>query len=343
MWFEELLKRGLIPEAILRWGIRRKLTQRMQKDPSGQARDQYTSKMLELFAQSAIAIHTDDANEQHYELPSSFFTTVLGPRLKYSSCFYESFTESLEEAEELMLKQTVEYARVEDGQSILDLGCGWGSLTLYLAEHFPTTKITALSNSSTQKAFIDKRAQELGYQNITVLTGNIAEFEFSEQVKFDRILSVEMFEHMRNYYALFVKLNKWLKPQGTLFVHMFARHGPPYLFEEHDDQNFMAKYFFTGGTMLNVDNLPSMAPESFTLKEQIEINGLHYTQTLEAWLVQMKRNKQALLPILKDTYGESFKQWWEYWKIFFIVCAELFAYNDGNEWVVMHYLFTKNE
>lgn len=337
MWYETLLSRGLIPEPLLRYGIRRKLKSQVQSDPSGQEESAYLNRIYNSLNRSPIAVHADTANEQHYELPSEFFKIILGPRLKYSCCFFEDTSTTLEEAEVLMLSKTVSRAGVEDGDIVLDLGCGWGSLSLYIAEHYPNCLITAVSNSSSQRKYIQNQAEQYGYSNIDVITGNIANIELEKT--FDRIISIEMFEHMRNYKKLLSKLANWLSVDGTLFVHMFARRGSPYLFEE--DGNFMETNFFTGGTMLNVDDLPLFARDHFTLVEDWDITGNQYQKTLETWLQRMKDHKSQLIPILRKTYGDKYRKWWEYWKIFFIVCSELFGYNDGDQWIVKHYQFRR--
>ncbi|MHA2504096.1 MAG: SAM-dependent methyltransferase [Candidatus Kariarchaeaceae archaeon] len=335
MWYDSLIRRGLVPEFILRRAIRAKIQGRFDADPDDI--DSYTAELYTRLEESPIAIHEPTANDQHYELPVDFFLQVLGPQLKYSSCYFEG--DDLTEAEDAMLQLTVQRAGVQDGERILDLGCGWGSLSLYLATHFPQASITALSNSRTQKAYIDKRASELGLTNLQVITGNIATIEVDDT--FDRILSVEMFEHMRNYRALFAKLKSWLKHEGTLFVHIFARHGVPYLFEADDSSNFMAQLFFTGGTMPSVGTLPHFAPPHFDLTEEWEVNGSHYQKTLEAWYQLMLERKASIMPVLQETYGKDARAWWHYWRIFFIANAELFGFKNGEEWVVKHYRFTR--
>lgn len=335
VWYDYLIRKGWVPEFLLRRGIRRQIKGRTRADLAEES--DYTINLYNKLRSSPIAIQEPIANEQHYELPSSFFELILGPQLKYSSCYFCGDV-NLIAAEEAMLSLTARRAGVEDGQQILDLGCGWGSLTLYLATHFPNATITALSNSSTQKSYIENRCRELQLENVTVITGNIAEIELD--AVFDRIISVEMFEHMRNYLTLFRKLKQWLLPNGALFIHIFARRGLPYLFEADDDDNFMAKYFFTGGTLPTINTLKDFAREGeLNLEKSWEINGKHYQQTLESWYQKMMAQKELLTPILEETYGMDASTWWQYWRIFFIACAELFGYDDGNEWLVMHYRF----
>eukprot|EP00884_Botryococcus_braunii_P011616 jgi/Botrbrau1/20455/Bobra.145_2s0019.1 len=293
---------------------------------------------VEELKQMPIAINTDAANEQHYEVPSEYFLKVLGKHLKYSCCLYPCKTTSLDDAEEAMLELYCQRAQLDDGMDILDLGCGWGSLSLFLAEKYPNSQVLGVSNSSTQKALIDERAQRAGLKNLKIVTADIVRLEMDKKV--DRILSIEMFEHMKNYQKLMQKISTWLKPGGMLFVHIFVHRSIPYHFEVVDETDWMAKYFFTGGTMPS-DNLLLHFQEDLVLKQRWRVSGMHYHRTLEDWLVRQDRCQSQVLALFKDVYGkkDAFK-WVMYWRLFYMACSELFRYNNGNEWFVSHYLFS---
>ncbi|MCE9597767.1 MAG: cyclopropane-fatty-acyl-phospholipid synthase family protein [Spirochaetia bacterium] len=294
---------------------------------------------IEMLRGSPIAVHTSEANEQHYEVPAQFFELVLGKRLKYSSAYWGQ-AKTLDAAEEEMLDLTCKRAELLDGQDILELGCGWGSLTLYVAEKFPNSRITAVSNSNGQRQFIEARAAERGLANIRIITADMN--SFSSDQRFDRVVSVEMFEHMRNYHLLFQKIYDLLKPGGKLFVHIFVHARYPYLFEVKDDTDWMAKYFFTGGTMPSADLLLYFK-EPMTIEKHWAVNGMHYAKTARAWLENADLNKDRVMDVLRAGYGSKAAQWFEYWRIFFMACEELFAWNRGEEWLVNHYRFGKGK
>jgi cyclopropane-fatty-acyl-phospholipid synthase len=338
-----LLERGLLPDCLVRYGIRRLLRARLaeedQGEPEGQQR--HLMKLVARLKQSPVAINTADANQQHYELPCGFFELVLGKHLKYSSCYYVNPADTLEEAEANMLALTAERAQLKDGDRILELGCGWGSLSLWMAKHFPHSKITVVSNSRTQKRFIDERAAERGLSNLEVVTSDMNHLSFAAGTQFDRVVSVEMFEHMRNYEILMERIAGWLKPAGTLFVHIFTHRIYAYPFEVRDETDWMAKYFFTGGIMPS-DDLLLYFQKDLGLVDHWQVDGRHYQKTSEAWLANMDRNRAKIEPILAETYGpENVQRWWVYWRVFFMSCAELWGYAHGREWIVSHYLFTK--
>jgi cyclopropane-fatty-acyl-phospholipid synthase len=296
--------------------------------------------------ESPIAINTAEANEQHYEVPTEFYLQCLGKNLKYSSCYYDDFdvskaAQGLEAAEARMLALTCQRARLADGDRILELGCGWGSLTLWMAEHYPNARITAVSNSRTQKQFIEARAAERGLGNLEVLTRDANVLDFPADRRFDRVVSVEMFEHMRNYQTLLGRIAGWLRPGGTLFVHIFTNVRYAYPFEVRDQSDWMARYFFTGGIMPS-DHLLAYFQRDLRLAEHWRVSGTHYQKTAEAWLANMDRERERVLPVLAATYGEAqVRRWWVYWRVFFMSCAELFGYDAGREWLVSHYLFER--
>ena len=330
-----LAERRLIPDSLIRWGIRNQLKQHSLFLANNPKSDQ---SWIEELSKGPIAECTDTSKEQHYEVPTEYFKSVLGSHLKYSSCFWDEVTTSLEMAEGNMLRLSCEHAELENGQNILELGCGWGSLSLWMAEHYPESTITAMSHSKTQKAYIDSESKRRGLDNLKVITSDINDFDTSK--RFDRIVSVEMFEHLRNHSLLFNRLNSWLKDDGRIFIHVFAHHKECYLFEVEHERDWMAEHFFTGGMMPSINYLPSAA-KPFKELNRWEINGAHYSKTLEAWLLKQDQEERIILKHFLNTYGKDSKLWVQRWRIFYLACSELFAYNGGKEWPVIHYLFAK--
>lgn len=329
-----LAERGFLPDSVIRFGIRRLARRRLL---SMERFD--LQSYCEFLRTSPLALATDKANEQHYEVPQGFFAAVLGKNLKYSSCFFDTTTKSLSEAEDRMLALTAERAELRDGQDVLELGCGWGSLTLWMAAHFPGSRITAVSNSVSQREYIESEAKKRGLANVHVITCDMNSFDIAE--RFDRIVSVEMFEHMRNYELLFARMAEWLKAGGKLFVHVFAHRSCAYTFETEGASNWMGRYFFTGGQMPSHDLLP-VAQKSLELEQQWVVDGTHYQKTAEAWAANLENRKSSVLAVLRSTYGNSDAKLWFYrWKIFFLACAELFGFGGGQEWWVSHYRFVK--
>jgi cyclopropane-fatty-acyl-phospholipid synthase len=285
--------------------------------------------------QSPIALQTAAANAQHYEVPAGFFQYALGPRLKYSSCWWPEEVQDLETAEAAMLALTGERAELDFAQDILELGCGWGSLTLWMAEFYPDARIVVVSNSHSQREFIEARCQERGFGNVQVITADINEFAIDR--RFDRIVSVEMFEHLRNYQTLMERIHGWLKPGGKLFVHIFTHRTLAYPFATEGEDNWMGRYFFTGGLMPSRELLLRFRG-ALELEEQWHLNGRHYQRTLEAWLVNQDRHRAHILPLFRETYGpDDAERWFQRWRVFFMACAELFGYRNGEEWGVSHY------
>jgi len=286
-----------------------------------------------------IAINTDDANEQHYEVPTEYFRLCLGRRLKYSSCVYDRRGMALDDAEEAMLALCCERAGIEDGHDILELGCGWGSLSLYMAERYPRSRVVAVSNSRTQKELIDGRAREGGIRNLEVVTADVVHFETDR--RFDRVVSVEMFEHMKNYGLLLAKVARWLRSGGRLFVHHFSHKEVCYHFEDNGEDDWMTRHFFSGGTMPSHDMLLHFQADLRVVRSWW-INGGHYSLTLEEWLRRQDRHKREVLALFEQTYpeGQAVK-WMVYWRLFYLACSELFAYNGGEEWGVTHVVLEK--
>ena len=338
----ELCERGLVPDAVTRYGIRRLCAKRLADE--GAADPQFASERFQgLMAQlreSPIAIETDAANQQHYELPTRFFQYCLGKRLKYSSCLYTSGNESLDEAEAAMLDLYGQRAQLADGQHILELGCGWGSLTLWMADQYPNARITAVSNSATQRAHIEARCLEGGFSNVRVLTCDVNRLEL-EPSQFDRCVSIEMFEHLRNYDSLFSRIAGWLREDGKLFVHIFCHRSLMYPFETQGEDNWMGRHFFTGGLMPSADTLLHFQ-QHLGLEERWLLPGTHYQKTANHWLANQDAHRNEVMAALSQAYGEEqAARWNQRWRMFWMSCAELFGYDEGREWLVAHYRFAK--
>jgi cyclopropane-fatty-acyl-phospholipid synthase len=335
---------GLVPDSVLRAGIRRLCRQRLEdiraNDPEA------AGALLETFVQrmdvSPIAPVPELANEQHYEVPPAFFDAVLGEHRKYSCCYWDDAAAvDLDQAEAAALGVTCERAGLEDGQAVLDLGCGWGSLSLWIAERYPGCSITAVSNSAPQRVHIERLATERGLANLRVLTRDMNEFE--PVGRYDRIVSVEMFEHMRNYRELFRRIAGWLNPGGRFFMHIFCHRSCAYEFIDEGPTDWMGRHFFSGGIMPS-DDLPLRFQEDLQLQRRDRWSGRHYQRTANAWLDNMDRRREDILPIMAATYGaDRAAQWFQRWRIFFMACAELFGLDEGREWYVAHYLFARRD
>jgi cyclopropane-fatty-acyl-phospholipid synthase len=339
-----LAERGYFPDTLLRYGIRRLCQQRLNEEGAQDCAraDVRFNQLIADLKNSPVAIETAAANAQHYELPTEFFQLCLGKRLKYSSAFYPNGDESLDQAEEHMLRLYSERAQLRDGQSILELGCGWGSLTLWMAEQYPNARITAVSNSATQRRHIEAQCAARGFNHVTVITCDVNVLDF-EADQFDRCISIEMFEHMRNYQTLLASISRWLKPSGELFVHIFVHRYLMYPFEVDGDDNWMGKYFFTGGLMPSADTLLHFA-DQLSLQQRWLVPGRHYAQTSNHWLENQDANRGRVHQILSETYGaDQADVWAQRWRLFWMSCAELFAYNNGNEWLVAHYRFANRK
>ena len=334
-WTEQ----GLVPDSVVRGAIRRLLRARLVEltadDPERVAEE--TTLFVREMDESPIAPLPHKANEQHYELPADFFVEVLGPNRKYSSCFWGDGVESLGAAETAALDITCQRAGLADGQRILELGCGWGSLTLYMAARYPNASIVAVSNSQPQREFILAEARRSGSGNIEVLTRDMNDFDIDQ--RFDRVVSVEMFEHMRNYRRLFASVGRWLTAQGKFFLHIFVHRCVPYAFVDRDADDWMSRYFFSGGIMPSA-GLPLHFQDHLSLQQQWVWNGLHYAHTANAWLANLDERRARVRPILAQAYGlDQADIWLQRWRIFFMACAELWGFDHGREWFVSHYLF----
>ena len=341
MWYDKLVEQDKAPDFLLRQGIRKLLKQRLADENKGvvEAQQAHLMALIDQLKASPIAINTAEANEQHYEVPTQFYQYCLGKNLKYSCGYWKPGVSDLDTSETDMLEITCERAGLSNGQNVLELGCGWGSLSLYMSAKYPKSTFTVVSNSRTQKEHIDEQAKQRGIKNLTVITADMNAFTIDDT--FDRVVSVEMFEHMRNYQLLMAKVASVLKPDGKLFIHIFTHKEYAYLFEVKDETDWMSKYFFTGGIMPS-DDLLFYFNDDLKVEKHWHVNGTHYARTSEAWLKNMDDHKAEIMPLFEQTYGkDQAVKWWVYWRLFYLACAELWNYNEGNEWIVSHYLFGK--
>jgi len=338
-----LAERGILPDGLIRWGIRRKDQERLRTEEAGHGETgpQRLERLLERMRQGAIAVRTEKPKAQHYELPPSFFQKVLGGRMKYSGCYWPPGVNGLDEAEEAMLALTCHRAQIEDGMEILELGCGWGAVSLWIAEHYPRSRVKAVSNSRPQEAYIKEQCALKGLRNVEMIRADMNEFETDR--RFDRIVSVEMFEHMRNWKSLLQRIATWLNPDGRLFIHIFTHRQFAYLFEEEGKDNWMGRHFFTEGLMPS-DDLLYHFQKHLAVEEHWRVDGTHYRKTAEAWLAHMDGQKKDIFPIFREVYGERrAARWFQRWRIFFMACAELWGFRNGTEWLVSHYRLSKRK
>ena len=335
-WVEQ----GLVPDRVVRLGIRRLLKARLTELASGDAgaTAERTQAFLDELALAPLALLPEKANEQHYEVPAAFFGAVLGAHRKYSCCLWSDGVATLAQAEAAALAATCERAGLADGQRVLELGCGWGSLTLWMAQRYPASRITALSNSHSQREHIEAQAAARGLGNVDVVTRDVNAFETDE--RYDRVVSVEMFEHLRNWPLAFARVARWLAPHGRFFMHGFAHREAPYAFVERDASDWMSRHFFAGG-MMPSDDLALWCQDDLRALQRWRWDGTHYQRTAEAWLRNMDDSRALLWPLFETTYGADAALWWMRWRLFFMSVAELFGHDGGRQWWVSHYLFER--
>jgi cyclopropane-fatty-acyl-phospholipid synthase len=341
MWTIRLVQTNRVPDWLIRLGVRvilRNSTRRLYAQ-GVETRDAERRALIEKLKRSPIAIHTDDANRQHYEVPPAFFELVLGKWLKYSCCYWPEGVEAIDEAEEAMLHLTCQRARLEDGMEVLDLGCGWGSLSLWIGERYPNCRVVAVSNSQPQIAHIAARCLERGLSNVEGLVADVNDFEIDR--RFDRVLSIEMFEHMKNYERLMAKIASFLMPDGMLFVHIFSHREFAFEFQADDPADWMAQTFFSGGTMPSDDLLLHFQCD-LSLVDHWRVGGVHYARTLRAWLEKLDRRRPQVRQVLAQTYGRDQEtRWLVNWRLFFLACEETWGLRKGREYLVSHYLFER--
>jgi cyclopropane-fatty-acyl-phospholipid synthase len=325
-------ERAPLPDPLLRMGVGALVAGARRRLASGAGQDE--ADFARAMGDQPVAIHPEAANAQHYELPEAFFGLALGPQRKYSSCLYGPGIDSLAEAETAALAETCRHADLRDGHEILELGCGWGSLSLWMARTLPASKITVVSNSASQRAYIEGRARALGVDNLRVITADMNAFDTDQ--RFDRVVSVEMFEHMSNWRALLGRVRGWLKPDGRLFIHVFSHKSTPYRFDHQDDADWIGRYFFTGGIMPS-HGLITQFPDLFEVEADWMWNGRHYERTALDWLANYDRNAKPIMAILREVYGAEAGVWFKRWRLFFLATAGLFGDSAGAEWGVSHY------
>ncbi len=338
----DLAERGMVPDPVIRLGIRQMCRQRLREETRAHGADLPARRaaLRRDMDASPIALVPATANDQHYEAPVELFEQALGPRLKYSCGYWPNGVTTLAEAEDAALRETADHAMLADGQQVLELGCGWGSLTLWMAERYPSSHIVAVSNSHRQRAFILDRAAARGLSNVEVVTADMN--DFSTDRRFDRVVSVEMFEHMRNYGALLQRISGWMRPDAKLFIHIFCHRSFAYPYATEGPGNWLGRHFFTGGLMPS-ESLLSDFNTHVHVTRQWRWDGTHYEQTANAWLANLDASREHLMTVFERHYGKAdAARWFARWRLFFMACAELWAFRQGQEWCVAHYLLERD-
>lgn len=340
-WWEPVVDRGLLPDAVLRAVVRERVRRKLAQERRGgvDARSERMRAFVEARRKGPITVHPDAANAQHYEVPTAFYELILGPRLKYSAAWWPPGVDHLAAAEDAMLDLTCRRAGVADGQRILELGCGWGSLSLWMAERFPGAEIVAVSNSATQRAHIERRAAEVGVANLSVLTTDVADLQ--PDGRFDRVVSVEMLEHVRNHGELLERIARWLEPDGRMFAHVFSHRDLAWSFEHDVATDWTARWFFTGGIMPSDDLLPRVTTDLVEV-DRWRLSGTHYERTLNAWLDRLDEHVEEVTAVLAATHGAGQADAWRHrWRLFLLASAELWGYRGGDDFGVTHHLFAR--
>ncbi|MES2198059.1 MAG: cyclopropane-fatty-acyl-phospholipid synthase family protein [Pseudomonadota bacterium] len=317
-----------LPDVIIRAAIQRLCSRTATRLASASAESDAA------FASAMAARATGEADARHDQVPATFFAQVLGPNRKYSSCFYKEPASTLQEAEEEALRQTIEHADLADGQAILELGCGWGSLALAMARRFPNAEITAVSHAPSQREHIEQVAASRGLKNIRVVTADINGFEPGRQ--FDRIVSVEMFEHIMNWRELMLRLRSWLNPNGRFFMHIFTHRAGAYWFDRAKGEDWVAPHFFSGG-MMPSHHLIRQYADLFEVEKEWRWSGTHYQRTALDWLANFDARHDEIEAILRGVYGSDTPLWMRRWRWFLLATSGLFGYAEGSEWGVSHY------
>jgi cyclopropane-fatty-acyl-phospholipid synthase len=203
-----------------------------------------------------------------------------------------------------------------------------------MAEQYPDSRITAVSNSASQRVFIETEAARRGFTNLKVITADMN--DFVTERRFDRIVSVEMFEHMSNWRLLLARLREWLVEDGRVFIHIFTHRTQPYRFDHRDKSDWIAQHFFTGGIMPSRDLMYGF-PDLFDVEKEWAWNGVHYQRTAADWLRNFDARRAAIDPVLRETYGDAAALWARRWRLFFLATEGLFGNDLGREWGVTHY------
>ncbi len=339
-WYIRLVEDHDVPRPLLLAAIRARVAARLRRERRGgtDAESERARLLRRRLAESPVAVRADAANEQHYEVPAEFFRLCLGPQLKYSSCLYPPGIDDLVLAEDAMLAVTCERARLEDGQDVLELGCGWGSLTLWMAEHYPRSRITAVSNSAGQREYIEQQARERGLSNVEVITTDVTVLDMADR-RFDRVVSVEMLEHVKNHPALFARIRSWLRPDGFFFVHVFTHRDVSFEFSDNDQSDWIGRHFFTGGTMPSDDLLLHAASGVFAVEDHWRVSGMHYARTALHWDDNLVAHREEAVAVMERDHPGEGERWFRRWRLFFLACAGLWGYRGGDEFMVSHYLF----